>query len=252
VLVASKDVAAFRRFAGPRREIIDEADILPGWLRRFPDPFSFMRRDVWLSLRTAPMRGWHVQQLRRFAIAAAISEDAVLNCDSDVAFVAPFDAGSGWQGGDLRLYRRDNALNQPGAEEQRLWSANAARCLGLPGGSGPHDYINTLIEWRTDSVRAMLARIEANSGRHWVAAIGKDRTFSECMIYGRHADDVEKLVGHYVSSESKCRVYWTGPALDRAGIRDFIASRAPHQVAVGLQSFVGMDLSDIRAVLEGR
>ncbi|MGL4406378.1 MAG: DUF6492 family protein [Notoacmeibacter sp.] len=249
VLVASKDVKLFSRFAGPKREIIDEADILPFWLRRFSDPFSYFKRDIWLSPRTIPMRGWHVQQLRRMAIAQYISEDAYLSCDSDVAFVAPYDVGNNWKNGLLRLYRLDNALNAEDHQEHRLWSANAAKRLGL-NNSNQHDYISTLIQWKTSSVRSMLEHIETISGRHWVASIGSDRSFSECMIYGRYVDDVLGGEGLFHDPNPSCHVYWNGPPLDKAGLTNFISGRKANQIAVGLQSFVGTSVDDIREVLE--
>ena len=251
VLVASKDVALFKRFAGPKREIIDEADLLPFWLRRFSDPLAKFKRDIWLSPVTWPMRGWHVQQLRRMAIARHIYEDGYLSCDSDVAFVAPYDVGSNWKNGLLRLYRLDNALDQSDHAEHRIWSTNAATRLGLGSTINRHDYISTLIQWNTSTVRSMLDHIEKVSGRHWVASIGADRNFSECMIYGRYADEVLKGEGLYHDPNPSCRVYWNGPALDKAGLNNFIATRKPDQIAIGLQSFVGTPVGDIRAALLG-
>ena len=249
VLVAAKDVKAFTRFAGPKREIVDEADLLPFWLRRFSDPFSGFKRDIWLSPVTSPMRGWHVQQLRRMAIAQHIGEDAYLSCDSDVAFVAPYDVGTNWQNGLLRLYRLDNALKRAELFEHRIWSTNAGKRLGLGAATNSHDYISTLIQWKTSIVRSMLEQIQNVSGRHWVASIGRDRTFSECMIYGRYCDEVLNGEGFYHDPEPSCRVYWNGPPLDKAGLDTFIASRKPNQIAIGLQSFVGTSVGDIRAAL---
>jgi hypothetical protein len=253
VLVASKDVALFRQFSGPKREIVDEADILPRWLKRFPDPISRGRRDIWINPTLLPpvwpMRGWHVQQLRRIAIAGFINEAAYVSCDSDVAFVAPYDVQSNWRGNDMRLYCLEKALDAPEMGEQRNWSAIAGKRLGLAHTSGTADYVSTLIQWRVADVRGMMAHIEAIAGRHWVSAIGSDRTFSECMIYGRYIDDVRASANHFHSAEALCKVYWKGPTLDRAGITAFAADRAPGQVAVGLQSFVGTPVSEIRAAL---
>jgi Family of unknown function (DUF6492) len=249
VLVASHDVALFKRFAGPQREIIDEADLLPGWLRRISDPLSRFRRDVWLSPRTWPMRGWHVQQLRRLAVTRHISEDSILHTDSDVAFVAPFDVASEWQDGTLRLYRVPDALDAPDMAEQRRWSVLSGKVLGLALAHGRHDYINTLISWSVPTAQRMLDRIEQVSGTHFVAALGRERTLSECMLYGRFVEDVEGLSGHHPSNDALCRVYWGGPALSASGIAEFVALRQPHQVAVGLQSFVGMPVADIRQAL---
>lgn len=249
VLVASKDVGLFKRFAGPKREIIDEADLLPFWLRRFADPFSKFKRDVWLSPLMFPMRGWHVQQLRRLAIAQHMSEDSYLSCDSDVAFLAPYDVGTNVKNGLVRLYRLDNGLKNKTTFEHQAWSANAGTCLGLDGVIGYHDYINTLIVWETSKVRSMLDHIQNVSGRHWVATIGAGRSFSECLIYGRYVDEVLNGAGVFHDANSLCHVYWSGPALDKSGLTRFIATRKPHQIAVGLQSFVGIAVADIRAAL---
>lgn len=250
ILVEPSDVALFRQLEGTNRVVIDERDLLPGWLRSFRDPTSRFRRRIWLSTRTMPLRGWHVQQLRRIAIALQAPEEAFVYCDSDVAFVRPFDCGLFWREGALRLFRRDDALAGRAGGEQRDWSAHAGRILGIADPAvSPHDYIATLIAWRRDSTRAMCSRIEAVTGRHWVAGIASRRMFSECMIYGRHAAEVAALEGHRLSADELCRVYWTGPRMTETDMRIFIDNLAPHQVAVGMQSFIGTDIETIRRLV---
>ena len=110
LLVAGFDVGLFRQLESPRRVVIDERDLLPPWLHSLRDPTSLFRRHVWLSMRTPPLRGWHVQQLRRIAIAGKVTQSAILYCDSDVIFLRPFDLSSLWRDGMLRFYRQDGAL----------------------------------------------------------------------------------------------------------------------------------------------
>ena len=90
--------------------MIDERDLLPRWLRSFQDPTSLFRRRIWLSTRTMPLRGWHVQQLRRIGIAMHAQEDGLVYCDSDVVILKDFDCSVFWRDGDLRLFRRENAV----------------------------------------------------------------------------------------------------------------------------------------------
>lgn len=248
LLVASNDVASFRALEGPRRTVVDERDLLPGWLRSFPDPLSRFRKRIWLSLRTMPLRGWHVQQLRRIAIAGHIGEDGLIFCDSDVAFLRPFDCATIWRDGNLRLFRRENGLSRPDLDDQRLWAANAGKTLGLAA-APRHDYIATVIAWRRDAAVAMCRHIEETTGKQWVAAIGSNRRFSECMLYGRYADEVLQGEGHFHESNELCRVYWTGPALSDATFSEFLASMTPDQVAIGMQSFIGTDIGRIRRLL---
>lgn len=249
LLVSGEDVGLFRPLESPRRVVVDERDLLPGWLRSLPDPASLFRRRIWLSLRTMPLRGWHVQQLRRIALAAHVEDASLVFCDSDVAFLKPFDCRSFWRGGDLRLLRRDGALERPGHGEQLLWSGNAGRALGLGSAPSPHDYIATLIAWRRDATLSMIRRIEAVGGRHWIEAVARGRRFSECMLYGRHADEVLGGTGHFASAVELCRIYWKGAAPSDADLEAFVDAMEPEQVAVGLQSFIGIEPTRIRRLL---
>lgn len=250
ILVEGRDVPLFRVLESARRVVVDERDLLPSWLRPFDDPLSGMKRRVWLSWRTPPLRGWHVQQLRRIAIAAHAGEDALVFCDSDVAFLRPFDCAVFWRDGRLRLFRRDDALAGAAEGDHRIWSRNAGAVLGIASPAvSPHDYISTVIAWKRASVVAMCERIEAVSGRHWAAAVAARRKFSECMIYGRFADEVLGGEGHFPSPVEFCRVHWTGRPMSDEEFRSFVAAMGDEQVAIGMQSFIGTDIGRIRQLI---
>jgi hypothetical protein len=250
ILVEHRDVRLFRQLEAGHRSIVDERELLPRWLHAFHDPLSLFRRRVWLSLKTQPLRGWHVQQLRRIAISAHASEDVLIFCDSDVAFLKPFDCGAFWRDGKARLFRRDGVLANEGHEEHRIWSRNAGAALGIdPSRTSIHDYISTLIAWRRDTVLAMCGEIQKVHGRNWVEVVGSARKFSECMIYGRYVDDLLQGAGHFHGSEEFCRVHWTGEALSDDELRHFVADMAPEQVAIGMQSFIGTDIGRIRRLI---
>lgn len=250
ILVEPRDVPLFGAFRSARRSVIDERDLLPRWLRPFDDPLSLMKRRIWLSTRTKPLRGWHVQQLRRIAIAAHAPEDTLVYCDSDVAFVKPFDLAVFRRDGRARLFRRDGALARPDLAEHRAWSRNAALTLGIADSDGLfHDYISTLIAWDRASVLAMCARIERLAGRPWVEAIGARRRFSECLLYGRYVDEAIGGAGHFHGSEELCRVQWGGAPLSDRAFGDMLAGLGPEQGAIAVQSFIGTDPARIRRLL---
>ena len=252
ILVAHCDYKLFRdQFESPRRTVVDERDLLPSWLVSLRDPTSLFKRRIWLSPRTMPLRGWHVQQLRRIAIAHHVTDAALVYCDSDVVVLKDFDCATFWRDGDVRLFRRDDALLGPVDGDQRLWSEHAGQILGISEPQiSPHDYIATLIAWRRDAVVSMCERIESVTGEDWVAAIAARRKFSECMIYGRYADEVLHGQGHFLTSEELCRVYWRGPQLSDEDFRSFVDQMAPNQVAIGMQSFIGTDIGRIRRLAE--
>jgi hypothetical protein len=250
ILVERRDVALFRQLEDSRRSVVDERDLLPSWLHVFDDPLSLFRRRIWLSLRTQPLRGWHVQQLRRIAIAAHAAEDMLVYVDSDVAFLKPFDCATFSRDGKVRLFRRDGVLSSAGHDEHRVWSRNAGDALGIDAlRVSTHDYISTLIAWRRETVNAMCAGIEKTHGRDWAAVIGSARQFSECMIYGRYVDDVIGGAGHFHGAEEFCRVHWNGQPLSDDAFHHFVATMAPEQVAIGMQSFIGTDVGRIRRLI---
>ena len=196
------------------------------------------------------MRGWHAQQLRRIAIAEKIDDDALFYCDSDVAFLKPFDCASLWRGGDLRLFRRDNELLGKLPGDQQLWADNAAMLLGIKDAPVlPHGYVGTLIAWRRDRLLGMCRRIEDVKSMHWLQAIGQRRRFSECTIYGHYADDIEKLNGHFVDTRDLCKVHWFAPAPTEAEFRRFIKEMEPRQAAIAIQSFIGADIEYVRRLI---
>jgi hypothetical protein len=250
ILVEHRDVALFKQLENPNRVVIDENDLLPRWIRPFPDPSNFGRRRIWLAPGMMPLRGWHVQQFRRIAIAAHTDEDAFFYVDSDVTFLKPFDSASIWHGGDLRLFRRDGDLLRPVPGDQHAWSQNAGKVLGIePVSPVGHDYIGTLIGWRRDALLSMCDHIQKVTGRHWIAAIGRSRRFSECMIYGRYADEVLMARDHYHDGADLCRVYWFAPAPTDEQFIAFVEAMTPEQVAIGMQSFIGDDTARIRKLI---
>ena len=97
ILVDDDDFRMFKPLANARRHVINERDLLPGWLHSLRPPLGANARKIWFSLRTWPMRGWHVQQLRRIAIAHHVDCDGLLYCDSDMLFVRDYDPETLWK-----------------------------------------------------------------------------------------------------------------------------------------------------------
>ncbi|MGF6155404.1 hypothetical protein M2267_000632 [Ensifer sp. KUDG1] len=254
LLVADFDVKLFRQLESSRRQVISERDLLPWWLHPITDPLSGGRRKLWLSPFGLPLRGWHAQQLRRLVLARHIDEAAMFAVDSDVVFLRAFDPASLWQKERLTLYRKDGAINAHMRSNHLEWLAHSDRLLGIGPYTLPaNDYINTLIAWRTDTSRKLLEHIETLHGRNWVRAMTRTRAFSECTIYGRFVDEVLGGEGHVPSDAALCHVLWFEDSYrqDLTGLRAFLKDMAPHQIGIGVQSFVGHDLDDIRrAVFE--
>ena len=253
ILVDNDDYALFASLAGQRRHIINERDILPGWLRSFRTGFSEKARKVWVSTRTWPMRGWHVQQLRRIAIAHHIGHAGLLYCDSDMLFVRSFSTDLLWQDGNFRLYRNPLGIHDKlpdGGHLHYAWTRHAAKLNGLDEPDFPaHDYINNLVSWRRSDVVGLCKHIERVCDKDWLSAIGSKRSFSECQIFGAYADGVLNGEGVWHGEGPLCQTYWSGEALTRHSAAAFIESLKPEQVAIGVQSFTGTNPAILRALI---
>lgn len=262
LLVEDKDLALFKPLEGPKRRVIAEAELLPSWLRSWPDPLTLGRRRVWSSVGALrrgipPLRGWHAQQLRKLALPLKSGEDVVLFADSDMIFLRPFDLGSLEANGRIRLYRKPGNIGHGMAATGHVaWCEGAARLLGLPAPGFPSDdYINNLVSWRRDTVVAMMALIEKQAGRDWVSAVAGQRQFSEYMIYGYFADRVLGLerAGHWPDELELCKVYWFDQDVaELATLRSFEEVLGRGQVAVGVQSFTGQPVERLRALFEAQ
>ncbi len=257
LLVEDRDAALFRHLEGPKRRIIIESQLLPSWLTSWPDPLSFGRRRVWtgagaLARRVPPLRGWHAQQLRKLALPLLVGEDVLLFADSDVIFLKPFDLARLSDGAGTRMFRAPGAVHA-GMVEHVRWHETAAAMLGRPAPSLPAaDYITHLVSWRGDNVRALIAHIEAVSGRHWIASVAADRCFSEYMIYGRFIETVlgVEASGHVFDEADLARSFWSHDDIAAGGLNSLEEQLAGGQVAVGVQSFLGEPIERLRLIFE--
>jgi hypothetical protein len=259
LLVEDRDLALFQPLQGAKRRVIAESELLPGWLKSWPDPTSLGRRRVWsgpgaLRRGVPPLRGWHAQQLRKLALPLSCDEDVVLFADSDMMFLRPFDLTGLDAGGATRLYVKPDAIT-PEMTEHAGWCAMAAKLLGLPAPRLPgDDYINNLVSWRSDNVRAMMRLIEQRNGRDWVSAVASQRQFSEYMIYGYFVEHVLGLEAarHAPDALELCKVYWGGDAAGLASLRSFEDVLGEGQVAVGVQSFIGAPMERLHALFRAQ
>jgi hypothetical protein len=260
ILVADHDYAQFKVLEGARRSVIPDSALLPSWLKPIRRPFDGQRRHVWISTdlrqQVRPLSGWHVQQLRKFAASAFVDEDVIVMADSDSVFVRPVSAAHFWRDGRVRLYRKPGAIRDtaqaPNDEMLRHsgWTRHAAKALGFPEPAFPaDDFINNLVSWRKDRVQEAVKLLEATSGRHFAATLGRSASMSEYQIYGAYVTRALPDAGHFDSPDALSLTYWSGPALTVDKARDFLSHLRADQIAVCVQSFTGTSLDVMRGLI---
>ena len=239
--VPAADMALFRPLATRGRTLIAQEELLPSWLHKLPMPgpewrrrLRLPRRNVYVSLRCRPVRGWIAQQIMKLNAAAAATTETVLHLDSDCAFIRPLPAEALSREGALRLARfpgRDNDLIHA------QWHHAASTLLGLPD-SGYHgsDYIDQFVTWRRANVRGLIERIGSVTGRDPAEALARTHDFSEYILYGVYCEHVLglDLAGHQATAESLCETVWHEE--EHGALPSLTASR----YGLGIQSTVAL------------
>lgn len=248
ILVDNKDVALFTTLAGPKRVIVSDKQLLPWWLFRVPGAVVPGGKAMWVSPRTVPMRGWHMQQLRRIAVAHYVEEDALFFCDSDTAFIKEFDLETLWQGDALRLFCEPNAA-KTALSDHVTWLDHAAHTIKSEAVKMlDNNYVRTFIAWRRDVVVSMCEHIEASHKAHWIVPIATSRKFSECTLYGAFADTVTNTELHWHDKRDFCAMHWFDPAPNADQLHEMIDQMADYEVGFGVQSFIPVNIEMFRTI----
>lgn len=250
VLVDDRDVALFAHFARPDRRILPQSQFLPWWIR--PIPFLRRRRlRYWLTPFGKPVSGWHIQQFVKIEATRRLPEARYCLIDSDVCFFRDFDLAALAEPNPTPFHVHPGGVvaNRP---RHIQWLGTASRLLATKPQSVPaDDYIDQIIIWDQATTRAMTDRIEAVTGRGWVAALCRDRHFSEYMIYGTFVTNTPSVMArHAVTTQSFCRTHWDDDALSEADILAMLDVATATERAFCIQSFGSTPLSTIRASID--
>lgn len=250
IAVNSEEMQLFETLAGPKRHIVNTNVFLPQWLRPLPFGLKIKGRKFWWSLRTPPVRGWHLQQLVKFGGAAAGPEDVSVILDSDTVFVRPVDIAAVVGMTPTPHIRLPDGITADLAAHPK-WLASTHRLLHLPQPKLPAtDYIANVIPWRRDTVRSLLARIEANTKTDWQTAILRERAFSEYLLYGYHvASTPDEAARHAPQSHSFAQEYWGDDALDAAGLGRQLKQLGDQCFAISVHSHSGTSLDLVRSLV---
>jgi hypothetical protein len=251
VVVDLPDYELFKSFASPRRSILLTHDIVPKGLRHlFNVPFA-KGRSLWWSRSTGVMVGWHLQQFVKIGVAAHLPDEGLAYCDSDVFFLKPFDVADLSRNAALRMYRSFEPLLL-NRHSNPKYTVNALSILCLTVEHQPYyDYVENFITWHRPTVLEMCKHIEAKSGRTWHGALGRKLMISEYALYGNFVDGVLKeSASVYVDPHTLCRTKWNAANTSAAEIRAFCADLGPPQVAVGIQSFAGVEVGLLKSILD--
>ena len=250
VIVNDDDMHIFAKYATDRRVIEPSSKFLPQWLWPVHRAFTRNGRKVWISLRCAPVHGWHIQQLLKLRGALAAKEDRICIIDSDNLFFRRFDIGA-YAGGETVPLGVDAGAISQDAPLHGPWLRHAHDLLGFPLPAFPaDDYVGNVVTWDKATLRAMTQRIQTVKGIDWSLALCRVRQFSEYLLYGYFvANQAEFRDKHDISPQRIFAAHWDDHTLGQNDIAGMIDAAEPQMVALCVQSYSRTSTDAIRAAL---
>jgi hypothetical protein len=252
VIVPKVDRPAFAPYAGPRTRIIPVEDVVPGHVFLLPRALKVLRsgRDIWLTLRTAPVRGWIMQQIVKLAAANIVDRDVLLILDSDLAFTRPVGLGDFVRDGKIRLYKQSGTTGHLPSHQR--WYRSSAHLLGIDENLFYGDnYIAPAISWSRPVLIRLLRHLEAQGGRSWWLTLARTMHLSEYTLYGAYADAVLGAeAGHYHDSDDHFLNSWDYDLLAPGGEDAFLRAVRPDQWGVHVDSQLRLGISDRNQLLD--
>ena len=243
VVVDRPHYALFKHLNGPRRTVLLTDDVMPAKMRLlFHLPFVG-GRSLWWSRETGLSLGWHIQQMVKIGIASVVKEDGLAYCDSDVFFLKPLDTNSLSQDGRLRFYRNYLRQNLEQIANPEFFNS-CLKLLGLPKHAQYFSYIENLITWRRETVLALCDHLAILNGGKWYRVFRNRLQISEYLLYGLFVDELlqDKNL-HNPTSVSLCRTKWSKQNHAEQDVAEFCSGLEGDQVAVGFQSFLGVNVT---------
>lgn len=232
------DRRLFKEFRRNGRTILYRDRYLPEFLLV---PKGQGRRTFLSPYRRWPVGGWFVQQLAKIAAVSQMPYKAVVLTDSDMEFVRAMTPDMMLIDGRTRMLRYELQTVRP---FHLRWNEIAHDLLGIAGETPRNvNYVENIIVWRPEVVRAMIAHLKARHGS-WKRAFLKHNTMSEYYTYGMFVDHVpgphQDLI--QASDQKLCYSLLYDFADSDADNEDiFVRNFASHHVGFGIQSNIGMD-----------
>lgn len=247
IVVDKQDYPLFKVLEKFNTRVILKEVILPQWIWRVP----LIQKNIWLSWKTPPTRGWIIQQVIKIAIAHHLQEEILVYVDSDTVFVKKFSLENIVQNGQVRLYCNRGA-NPASMKRHLTWHQTAAKILRLPPPPMPApDFIGSIITWRRENVLKLCQHLEAESGKSWAEVLLNQLNLSEYILYGTFVDQVLKdKSGHYIDAQDICLSYWTPAELSDEQIRKFLSQLQPHHRAVMITARSGISVERYENLLK--
>ena len=239
VVVDPVDFPLFAALAGPQRTVVNRADILPKGMH-YVGKVPFMRLGrLWWSRRHGPIFGWQMQQFVKIFMASHVEQEAMMFLDSDIFFLKPLNINMFLRGGKVRFSSSESpvdvvtGMKSNSIKLSGLSVSEVTKCV----------YEDQIVTWHRPTAIAMQDYLSKLHNKPWHEAIGAKIMFSEYTLYILFVNYIQKSNPHlYEDNTIYCKTLWTKETAKTTDIADFCSSLRPEQVAVCIQSLIGIPI----------
>ena len=247
VVVDPVDFPLFAALAGPQRTVVNRADILPKGMH-YVGKVPFMRLGrLWWSRRHGPIFGWQMQQFVKIFMASHVKQEAMMFLDSDIFFLKPLNINLFLRGSKVRFSSSESpvdvvtGMKTNSIKLSGLSVSEVTKCV----------YEDQIVTWHRPTAIAMQDYLSKLHNKPWHEAIGAKIMFSEYTLYILFVNYIQKANPHlYEDNTIYCKTLWTKETAKTTDIADFCSSLKPEQVAVCIQSLIGIPIDVYAQQLE--
>ena len=239
VVVDPVDFPLFAALAGPQRTVVNRADILPKGMH-YVGKVPFMRLGrLWWSRRHGPIFGWQMQQFVKIIMASHLEQEAMMFLDSDIFFLKPININLFLRGSKVRFSSSESPV-----DVVTSMKTNSIKLSGLSVSEVTKCvYEDQIVTWHRPTAIAMQDYLSKLHNKPWHEAIGAKIMFSEYTLYILFVNYIQKSNPHlYEDNTIYCKTLWTKETAKTTDIAEFCSSLEPEQVAVCIQSLIGIPI----------
>ncbi|MBG1233926.1 DUF6492 family protein [Aestuariivirga litoralis] len=251
VIVDKPHFEMFKHLASERRSVWLTEDVVPVKMHLILTLPFLGGRSVWWSRETGLSIGWHMQQMVKIGMAAKVTHQGLAYLDSDVFFLRPYHTDQMVRNGRLRFYQHPPRLKIDDMRNPKF-ARTSLKMLGLADTGAYNGYVDNFVTWHRQEVLDMCAHLAARYGGSWYRAFRNRIQLSEYMLYGLYVDEVdhnrdERL---YPDAVQMCTTIWDDKKLVVTDIENFCRKLEPYEVAIGVQSFLGVSVKQLESEFE--
>jgi len=237
IIVDKRDFNLFKKIENDKTKIVTVELVLSNYFFRLP-----YIKKWWFSWKTLPVRNWIIQQIVKLSMGDFLENEILVNIDSDIFFIRPFNPKRFVKNNKVRLLKTSYI-----DEKHEKWYNISCKILKIDRKSEYFNYVGNLITWRRDNLKKLCTYIKNVWKMDWRKKLSRTLTLAEHSLYGVFVDQIlKKKSGHFISTKRYCYASWDYNLSNKQEFEAFFKDVQPKDVAMMVHSKSNIPVSCYR------